>query len=369
MTEAMRSMVYQSCNRRVVLRGAAALAAMAIGGARTARPAGAQQGAEEADLAAVKAYAVDQAARMKEGTAALYQTAQAYFDLATAVEFDYEAAWAAQPAELTELLAAGKTHWLTASTHYELNEGLVAGVPSLSYYDVWIDAGPSAEEDPAAALDWTLELPDGTKLDKPGNFFHNLTEPAIWGTDEAFVGLRVDLDGDGASGLGESLPEANLFLGAAQGLDEATTELQQAIDEWQPTLEDAFAALVTMIPTMSEYFEQWKNSAYVAGETSTEAAFVATSRLFDVNGIIHGLDLTYDEIGPAVAAVDPGLHQLIQAGFDDLVGFVEELYAQEQAGTRFAPEEAELFGSEAQERATRLVGRVSQAVALLGLQV
>ena len=39
----------------------------------------------------------------------------------------------------------------------------VAGVPSLAYYDVWIDAGPSGEDDPANALDVSVELPDGRR--------------------------------------------------------------------------------------------------------------------------------------------------------------------------------------------------------------
>jgi len=70
--------------------------------------------------------------------------------------------------EVPGLIAAAKEQWLVANTHYELNEGLVAGVPSLSRFDVLIDAGPSGEEDPVGALDWTLELPDGTKIEKPG---------------------------------------------------------------------------------------------------------------------------------------------------------------------------------------------------------
>ena len=48
-------------------------------------------------------------------------------------------------------MAAAKEHWLLASGHYELSEGIVAGVPSLSYFDTWLDAGPSGEEDPAKA--------------------------------------------------------------------------------------------------------------------------------------------------------------------------------------------------------------------------
>ena len=52
-----------------------------------------------------------------------------------------------------------------------------------------------------------------------------------------------------------------------------------AIDAWEPTLEDAFMALVTMIPTMNEYFEQWKLSAFIQGDEFQETAFVAVSRL------------------------------------------------------------------------------------------
>ena len=182
--------------------------------------------------------------------------------------------------------------------------------------------------------------------------------------------MRVDIDGDGDIGLGDVLPEANLFKAAADGLDDAATDLQAAIDTWNPTVEDAFTALVIMIPTMGEYFEQWKLSSFVTGETdTTEKAFVATSRLFDVNGIVHGLDVTYDVLRSLVAEADAALDTQIDNGFSDLVAFVESLYQQEQDGKRFTPEEAELFGTEAQSKATTLVGFVSQAVGLLNLAV
>ena len=38
-------------------------------------------------------------------------------------------------------------------------------------------------------------LPDGRKLEKPGNLFHSLLEPAVWGTLPEFTGLAVDLNG------------------------------------------------------------------------------------------------------------------------------------------------------------------------------
>jgi hypothetical protein len=325
--------------------------------------------AEEVDLAAVKQYALDNATEMKTGSAALAATAQEYYDLMATHNFDYEAAWAANPAELTELVAEAKEHWLKASQHYELDEGIIAGVPSLAFYDVWIDAGPSAEEDPAEAYQWTLELPDGRQLESPGNFFHSLLEPTIWGTNPAYRGLEADLDGNGAIEIGEALPEANMLLGAAQGLDAATAEMIAAVEDWEPTLSDAFTALVVMIPTMNEYFEQWKLSSYIAGEAAEEHAFIGFSRLFDISGILAGLDFTYGNVSPLVAESDPALHGLIVDGFADLRGYVDDLFSQEQAGTVFTAEQADLFGTEAQSKATALSGQVSQAAGLLGIEI
>lgn len=324
--------------------------------------------ADAADLAAVKQYTLDNAHQMKEGTAALAATAQSYYDLLAGHNFDYTAAWAADAPGLTQLVADAKAQWVTASTHYELDEGIIAGVPSLAFYDVWIDAGPSAEEDPAEAYEWTLELADGRALPSPGNFFHSLLEPIIWGTRADFVGLPADLDADGAVELGEALPEANVLLAAAQGLDGATGEMIAAVEAWQPSLSDAFTALVVMIPTMNEYFEQWKLSAFVA-EQAEETAFVGVSRLFDINGILAGLDFTYGNMATLVQSADPALHAQISDGFADLRGYVGDLHTQEQGGTRFTAAQADLFGGEAQAKATALAGQVSQAAALLNVTI
>ena len=51
-----------------------------------------------------------------------------------------------------------------------------------------------------------------------------------------------------------------------------------------------------MTPTMSEYFEAWKNSRFVAGEQATEKAFVVASRLQDITDILGGLVLIYDNV-------------------------------------------------------------------------
>ena len=329
--------------------------------------------APEVDLNAVKAYALENAELMQDATASLVDVAQQYYDLVQeALEANsdadpYEQLWANNQDEISALVHQARDLWLEASTYYELDEGIVAGVPSLAHFDVWIDAGPPGSEDPEEALQWTLELPDGRVYESPGNFFHNLLEPTLWGTNPEFTGLKVDMDGDGAISVGEALPEANMLLGATQGLNDATIEMQGAIEAWEPTLEDALTALVTMIPTMNEYFGQWKESVFVSGTDSEQESFIAVSRLHDIKGILAGLSFTYDNISPLVTDSDMQLHEQIRTDFDTLITYVDDLFNQEQEGVQFSPEEADLFGTEAQDLATALAALVAQAASDLNI--
>ena len=59
-----------------------------------------------------------------------------------------------------------------------------------------------------------------------------------------------------------------------------------------------------MTPTMSEYFEAWKNSRFIAGGKAEEKGFVATSRLQDIRDILGGIVLIYDSIQPSVEKVN-----------------------------------------------------------------
>jgi hypothetical protein len=351
-------------------RFARALTGCALAGLLISSQVAAQTAVDEEDLAAVKSYLVEHVGKSKAGTAELAGLAQEYYDLAAASGFDYEALWDDHGEEIAALLTEARQVWVEdASANYELSEGLVAGVPSLAYYDVWIDAGPSGEEDPANALDVSVTLADGRVLDKPGSLYHFVSEPALWGTRDDFVGLRIDMDGDGEMTLGEALPEANALLGAAQALDAATGELGAAVDAWEPTAGDAFTALVIMTPTMGGYFEEWKESVFVAGEASDETRFVGVSRLADVSGILTGLDMTYASIRPSVDAADPALSEQIDVELGDLVAFVDDLYEQESAGTQFTQQQADQFGSELQSRATAIAGQISQAAALLNIPI
>ena len=112
-----------------------------------------------------------------------------------------------------------KADWIEGNPYYERMEGVVAGTPSLAEYDVILDAGSSAAEDPESAVPFDLELSDGTTLAQPGNLF-NLTEGALWGTLPAELpqSTPADLDGNGAEEFGEVLPDARLPARVAAGV-------------------------------------------------------------------------------------------------------------------------------------------------------
>lgn len=319
---------------------------------------------ETVGVDATKSYLIENGAAMFEHVTAIQADAQAYYTILEAAGFDYQAAWDANAEAITALLSHAREEFIAAHNDYESVEGIVAGVPSLADFDVWIDAGPTGEEDPEGARDWTLTLPDGQTFEKPGNIFHWLLETTLWGTQEAHTGLRVDFDGNGTDERGDALPEANFFLGIADAFVDATTQLNDAIAAWEPTVEDSFTALVTMIPTMGDYFQEWKNSSFVAGD---DPRFVAQSRLIDVAGIASSLDVIYGNVAPDVVGVDATLDEQISAGFDDLLGFLEATHEQELDGAQFTAEQADALGEQAQAKADSLAALAGQAASLLNL--
>jgi hypothetical protein len=324
-----------------------------------------------ADLGGVKEYLLEHTALLSDFTGELGAFAQTYYDLAAAADFDYEALWADASAEVGPLVSQMKALWIEGNPYYERVEGVVAGTPSLAEYDVILDAGSSAAEDPESAVPFDLTLADGTVLEQPGNLF-NLTEGALWGTLPEELGrpsTPADLDGDGTLSFGEVLPDADLLLAAAQAFDRYAGELDAAAQRWVPSDSDAFTSLVVMVPTMSEYFGQWKESRFVQGDAATAQAFNVVSRLADIRDILGGLDVIYAGVHPLVATVDESQSAQTGRELDDLIAFIEDLYAREQSGDGFAPEEADTLGAEAQERATAIAGQVSQAAAELGITI
>jgi hypothetical protein len=338
--------------------------------APTALPAaapGSQAATDATNLNAIKTYLLQKTGALKANTAALRQASERYYNLAGAANFDYNAL--AQQPDALAVVRAAREAWLAASPTYEQMEGVVAGTASLSDYDVILDAGGSGADDPENAVPFDLTLPDGRVLSRPGNLF-GVTESTLWGTEPEYTSnVPVDLNGNGAHDFGELLPEANVLKAGADALDRYAGELDMAAQAWQPTMDDAFTALVVMVPTMNEYFESWKNSRFVSGAASQQRDFVAISRLADMQDILGGLQVVYAGVSPNVQAVDAAQDAQISEGLTDLKAFVADIYAREQGGKQFTPEDADLLGAEAQNRATALTGQIAQVAAKLNITV
>lgn len=320
----------------------------------------------EGGIDATKRYLVDHATEMLKHVTTIQADAQAYFNILKSAGFDYQKAWVGNKAKIVDLVSNARKEFITAHNNYERMEGIVAGVPSLANFDTWIDAGPLGSVDPKNAYDWSLKLDDGRVLDKPGNIFHYLLETTLWGTTPEHTGLRIDLDGNGKDERGDALPEAYTFLAIGNAFVDATTQMNKAVGAWKPSLEDSFTALTTMIPTMGDYFEEWKDSAAITGK---DPRFVAQSRLVDVKGIASSLSVIYANVELMVKTKDSTLNQQIMAGFDDLVKLLDNTYDLEISGKTFTAEEADALGTQAQDKAQKLAVLVGQAATLLDLKL
>lgn len=326
--------------------------------------------APQSDLTGIKTYLLEKTTTLRETTASLRDLGDRYYTLAKDANFDYATLWQNSPEDTKTTILDARAAWMKASPLYEQMEGIVAGTPSLAEYDVILDAGSSGAEDPENAVPFDLTLPDGRVLPKPGNLF-GVLESTLWGTFADFTapGVQADFDGNGAQDLGDALPEANVFKAAADALDSYVTALATAAEAWQPTTAEAFSALVVMVPTMNEYFGSWRDSRFVAGAASTQRDFVAISRLADIQDILSGLEVVYGEIQSLVATVDTPQAEQIATDLAALKSFVADIHQQENAGKRFTPEEADLLGTEAQNRATAITGQVSQVAAQLNIVI
>ncbi|HJR81475.1 MAG TPA: imelysin family protein [Anaerolineales bacterium] len=321
------------------------------------------------DLSGIKTYLLDKASELTTSSKSLKESSDEYYRLAEASGFDYAAMWESNLGEVSAALNDAKLAWMTASPLYEQMEGIVAGTPSLAEYDVILDAGASGEEDPENAVPFDLTLPDGRVLSKPGNLF-GVLESTLWGTyAEYTTGIEADLDGNGSVDFGEKLPDANVLKAGADALDKYTTELGTASSEWQPTESDAFTALVVMVPTMSEYFNSWKNSRFILGDSSEQRDFVVISRLADIQNILGSLQIVFGEVKPLVESADAAQAAQIEQSLASLKSFVADVYAKEQGGYQHTPEEADLLGAEAQNRATAISGQVAQIAAKLNIPI
>jgi hypothetical protein len=332
--------------------------------AATAAPAA----ATSSHLGGLKAYLIEKTTALATSTARFRQDSDGYYELAKSANFDYTALWKNRRADVAQAIERARGDWIVTSPTYEQMEGIVAGTPSLVQYDVILDAGAAATESIEDAVPFDLTLPDGRVLARPGNLF-GVTESALWGTFDEYIApdLWADFNDDGKQDFGETLPDANVLKGAVDALDKYANELSGAARAWEPAEAEAFAALVDNVPTVTDFFDGWKESRFVAGAASTRRDFVVISRLSDIVDNISSWQVIYQDLSPAVRGVDAAQDAQISEGLSSLKSFVGDLYAQEQGGKRFGPEEADLLSAEAGNRATAISGQIAQVAAKLNI--
>ena len=349
----------------VLLCAALALAACGDSDSDSAKTPAAPKG-EEQDLSAIKTYLLDHTKRLQADVDKLQENAEAYHKLAASTDFDNKALLAEHRDEVAKLMTDAKTTFKAANPAYEEMEGVVAGVPELADYDVIIDAGGDAS-DPETAVPFSIKTEDGRTFKQPGNLFF-LVESSLYGTEPKFS-AKADLDGDGKVAFGEALPDARFYLAAVKEFQSQATELDASAKKWTPNEQDALTALVVMTPTMSEYFEAWKNSRFVAGDKATEKSFVGASRLQDIADILGGLKLVYANVEARIAEASPQQAKQTGESLSKLEDFAARLRDQEAAGKKFTAEDADTLGSEAQNRAEAIAGQITQAAKQLNIEL
>lgn len=315
----------------------------------------------------VKGYLLGALTRMEQASDEFLANAIAYQKLVDANGGDSVKTLAQAPDEVLRLVAALRENYKAMDSFgYETIEGIVAGVPKLSDFDVYLDAGVPKDQagsgTPVAPV--VLALPDGSKIDREGCLFTYLIEPMLWGSNKKLV-VPADLDRDGKIGPRESLPRADILITVAGDVSTKINELHETAISWQPSTSDYFSAIITMTPTLSAYFDDWKESRY-APETSGK--FSAISRVSDMRGIMFSVAVLYGAVQAKVAGKDPALANSIQRGFEGILAFIDRVDQREKkAGAVMTPAEVDELGEQAKQRADKLVPQVEQAAALLDL--
>ena len=324
----------------------------------------------DAGLTATKSYLTDHTAELVTNTARIKAASDAYYDLAEAADFDYAKMLKANCEAANSALTDAKDGFVAANPNYEEMEGIVAGIPRTAQYDTDLDAGADAS-DPESAVSFNLTLPNGEVMKQPGNLFF-LLETSLYGTNEDLVvkGVKPDVNCDGKVEFGEGLPDANILKAAADEMDKQANDLDADAQEIVIDDSDAMTAITVMTPTMSEYFEQWKLSSFVAGEgNQSDPSFVATSRLSDIADILTGINFTYKEVEPVIAEENPDQAEQTAAELADLLARAEDLRDREAAGEKFSAEQADQLGAQMQAQAEKIAGQVTQAAKDSGVEI
>ncbi len=268
------------------------------------------------------------------------------------------AAYKAEPKKLEALVERLREDYKKMDSYgYETVEGIVAGVSSMADYDIYLDAGVPASEGPDDVAPVVLDLGNGEKINKQGALFTYIIEPALWGGDKRWV-VQVDASG-------KTLPRPEVVTAAATDVNRKIGELVSDAKAWNATTADCFGAMVVMTPTLSDYFEDWKESRYSKDKSGR---FQAVSRISDMRGIMGSCQVMYLAVKPEVAAKDKALAKSVNSGFDGIMSFIDMLDRREKQGEIKIAEIDEL-ATQAKEKTDKLVPQIEQSAAVVGVKI
>ncbi len=305
----------------------------------------------------VKSYLVKRLDKVQEASADFVKNSDAYAALIAANGGTVESAYKAQPKEMGKLVAKMQENYKAMDSFgYETVEGIVAGVPSMADYDIYLDAGVPASEGPDDVAPVVLDLGNGKKIDKQGALFTYIIEPALWGGDKRWVV---------AVGESRTMPRPEVLSAAAKDVHAKIGNLVSDANGWQASVGDCFGAMIVMTPTLSDYFEDWKESRYSSDKSGR---FQAVSRVSDMRGIMGSCQVMYEAVDETVAAKDKALAKSVNSGFKEIMAFLDKIEAREKQGEIKGAEIDEL-ATQAKEKTDKLVPQIEQSAAVSGVKV
>ncbi len=326
--------------------------------------------AEANGLLAIKSYLVGKVTTMDKASHDFVADAAAYEKIIKASGGDCNQAALKNGDELASLVAKMQGDYRAIhNTGYETIEGIVAGVKPLVDFDTYLDAGvPKAEastDSPASPL--VLRTADGkTIVDRNGNLFHYVMEPAIWGT-RAIYARPLSPEASAKARGARTLPRAEVLAAASLECARKIDELLAASQRWQPTLDECVGALVWMTPTLNGYFEDWKDSR--DNPNAALGRYVAESRVIDMRGIMFSLQLSYKAIMPEIAKKDAALARRLEQDYASIITFIDRVDARERKGSKLTIQEIEEMAFQAKAMTDQLVPKLKQVVAILSLKL
>ncbi|MGA9577624.1 MAG: imelysin family protein [Terrimicrobiaceae bacterium] len=315
-------------------------------------------GHAEETAASVKSYLLKNLEKINAASEDFVKNSEAYSALVAANGGSVEAAYKADPKQLEKLVTKMQENYKAMDSFgYETVEGIVAGVPSMADYDVYLDAGVPASEGPEGVASVVLDLGNGEKIDKQGALFTYIIEPMLWAGDKRWV-TPVD-------GGKKSPPRPEVLSAAAKDVNRKLGELLADAKAWNASVSDCFSAMVVMTPTLSDYFEDWKESRYSKDKSGR---FQAVSRISDMRGIMGSCQVMYDAVEKLVAEKDKSLAKSVDAGFKGIMTFIDKIDAREKAGEIKGAEIDEL-ATQAKEKTDKLVPQIEQSAAVVGVKI